>query len=110
MIDNNLDGSSLHNLSKLGELQSLSLGGNKINSYDDLKPLLKLSKLFQLDLINCDICEHPDYRQKLFEMFPNLGVSYLIIFFFFFFFLIQIQYFYFFLIKSDSRQQRQRWK
>jgi hypothetical protein len=76
LIDNSLDGSSLHNLSKLGELQSLSLGGNNIQNYDDLKPLLKLTKLFQLDLINCEICNQSDYRQKLFEMFPNLGVSY----------------------------------
>ena len=74
LIDNQLSGSALGSLSNLSELQSLSLGGNQIKTFDDLKPLKNLDKLFQLDLIDCEICEVPEYREKIFEFFPSLEV------------------------------------
>jgi acidic leucine-rich nuclear phosphoprotein 32 family protein A/C/D len=39
-----------------------------------LVPLTKLDKLIQLDLSECPIAEKPDYRKKVFEMFPSLNI------------------------------------
>ena len=93
LIDNKLSGKELIILSKFNNLQSLSLGGNNINSIDDINPLTKLTNLFQLDLINCKISELKDYSTKLFQIIPSLGVIKIIIFYkgFFFFFQLDIR-------------------
>jgi Leucine-rich repeat (LRR) protein len=39
LIDNKLHGKTLHSLTNLQNLQSLSLGGNLINNYTDIEPL-----------------------------------------------------------------------
>jgi len=75
LMDNRIVPSSL---SSLGEscpnLQSLSLGGNPIKEYEDLKHIQTLTRLYQFDLIKCDICNKPDYRDRIFEMFPSLQI------------------------------------
>jgi len=75
LMDNKIVPSSLGSLGKsCPNLQSLSLGGNPIKEYDDLKHIQNLTQLYQLDLIKCDICNKPDYRAKIFEMFPSLQI------------------------------------
>mmetsp|Transcript_43826 Transcript_43826/g.50695 ORF Transcript_43826/g.50695 Transcript_43826/m.50695 type:complete len:210 (+) Transcript_43826:62-691(+) len=74
VTDNKIPGSSLSHLAQSTELQSLSLGGNPINSIDDLKPLTTLTKIVQLDLFGCPVSEQDDYREKVFALFPNLQI------------------------------------
>ena len=74
-MDNKIDPASFSALVKSSPLlQSISLGGNPIKDFDDLKPLKDLKELFQLDLIKCPICEKADYRTKIFDAFPSLKV------------------------------------
>jgi len=75
LMDNKIVPSSLGSLGKsCPNLQSLSLGGNPIKEYEELKNIQNLTQLYQLDLIKCDICNKPDYRAKIFEMFPSLQI------------------------------------
>lgn len=52
----------------------MSLGGNPIESYEDLEPLVELQNLVQLDLFGCPISEKSDYREKIFSMFKGLKI------------------------------------
>jgi len=74
LTDNKINGGQLANLSHLTELQSLSLGGNPIATFDDLSALIKLNKLIQLDLFGCPVSEDGKYREKVFIMFPSLQI------------------------------------
>ena len=74
LTDNKINADALSSLAPITELQSLSLGGNPIKNFDDLKGLSKLTKLIQLDLFGCPLSEDPKYRDKVFAMFPNLQV------------------------------------
>lgn len=62
---------------QLKQLQSLSLGGNNFNSYEEIKPLASLDNLIDLDLFGCKICEDKNYREKIYDIFPNLIVFFL---------------------------------
>lgn len=72
LSDNKLTGG----LEKLAEscprLYHVNLCANKISSIDALVPLKKLEELAALDLFDCAVTELPDYRQKVFEMLPQL--------------------------------------
>ena len=74
LSDNKLTGG----LEKLAEscprLYHVNLCANKISSIDALVPLKKLEELAALDLFDCAVTELPDYRQKVFEMLPQLKV------------------------------------
>jgi len=75
LMDNKIAPGTFAHLGKsCPNLQSLSLGGNPIKEFDDLKQIQNLSQLYQLDLIKCDICNKADYRVKVFEMFPSLQI------------------------------------
>jgi len=75
LMDNKINPASLVNLGKsCPSLQSLSLGGNPIKEYEDLKHIQNLTQLYQLDLIKCEICNKSDYRTKVFEMFTSLQI------------------------------------
>lgn len=73
-MENSFPSSDLIYLNKLSNLQSLSLSGNKISCFDDIKLLDNLTNLIQLDLNNCKISEKNHYRKKIFQIFPNLQV------------------------------------
>ena len=72
LCDNKLDGSSLQYLLHLQNLQSLSLGGNKIKTYEDLEYLKKMDNLIDLELLGCEICELDGFKEKIFEIYPRL--------------------------------------
>jgi len=74
LTDNKINAAALSNLSQLTELQSLSLGGNPISSFEDLQAFTKLSKLIQLDLFGCPMSEDPKYRERIFSLFPSLQI------------------------------------
>ncbi|KAI1701796.1 leucine-rich repeat domain-containing protein [Ditylenchus destructor] len=72
LSDNKLTGE----LDKLVEccprLYHVNLCANKIKDIETLAPLKKLEELAALDLFDCAVTEAPDYRQKLFELIPQL--------------------------------------
>lgn len=74
-MDNDLEASELANLSKLSELESISLGGNKISSFSDVKTLAPLKKLVQIDMKTCKFAENENYRALIFGLFPSLQVK-----------------------------------
>lgn len=74
IIDNKLTAACVPNLLQLKKLQSLSLGGNQFNTYEEIKPLTGLDGLIDLDLFGCKICDDSKYRQKIYELFPKLMV------------------------------------
>lgn len=72
LSDNKLE----DNLDVLAEacpaLTHINLSGNKIGKVDVLKPLAGLKHLTHLDLFNCPVTEGEDYREKVFDLLPNL--------------------------------------
>ncbi|CAG9311816.1 unnamed protein product [Blepharisma stoltei] len=73
LAENNIK-NGLENLTQLTELIQLSLAGNQILSFEDLKPLAKLPKLLCLELFGCPIAEVEDYSKSIFELMPGLQV------------------------------------
>lgn len=73
-MDNKLGDEALKVISSMKKLQALSLCGNEITGIDKLEPL-KTLELIQLDLEgNEKLTNDPDYRSKVFAMFPNLDI------------------------------------
>lgn len=72
LSDNKLTGE----LEKLVEccprLYHVNLCANKIKDIETLSPLKKLEELSALDLFDCAVTEVADYRQKVFELIPQL--------------------------------------
>lgn len=60
-------------LSNLSVLEELHLGGNQITSFEQLKPLAKLSNLRILDLTDCPVVEKDSTLQaEIFKLIPTL--------------------------------------
>ena len=84
--DNKLHGQELKQLTKYTNLYTLKFANNLIKGYEDLEPLVlflsliilflqkSLKNLSNLDLTGNPIAQKPDYKDKLFEMFPKLEV------------------------------------
>lgn len=73
-MDNKLGDDAIKIIAGMKKLQALSLCGNDITSIEKLAPLKSL-ELIQLDLEgNEKLTEDQDYRNKVFEMFPNLDI------------------------------------
>lgn len=53
-------------------LACLNLSGNRIKDLEEIRPLAGLPKLEVLDLFNNDITSVETYREKMFEILPNL--------------------------------------
>jgi len=74
LIENEFEGQDLVHLGHLGELQSLSLGCNKIGEFCELDALKNLENLIQLDLSDCPLSQKEDYRKTMFTLFPTLKI------------------------------------
>ena len=86
---------NLDQLSHCPSLKHLSLVGNRIASFDDIKPLVRihleclvvrllltdlspslqgdLSQLSSLDLLDCPITQQEGYREQVFNLLPSLS-------------------------------------
>ncbi|XP_045183925.1 acidic leucine-rich nuclear phosphoprotein 32 family member B-like [Mercenaria mercenaria] len=71
-LSDNRVSSGLNNLTGCVNLTHLSLSGNKIKDFEPLEPLKDLANLKSLDLFNCEVTNADDYREKVFELLPNL--------------------------------------
>ena len=70
--NNHLNGDDLKNLVSLfPNLYKIKLEKNKIESLENFKEFSK-SKLKKINLLDNPVCQNEDYKQKLFEMIPNL--------------------------------------
>jgi Leucine-rich repeat (LRR) protein len=74
LMNNKFPARELSHISGLASLQSLSLGSNTIDRYEDLEPLKKFKDLVQLDLSDSPLAEKSDYRLKVFQFFPQLQI------------------------------------
>ncbi|KAK7096033.1 acidic leucine-rich nuclear phosphoprotein 32 family member B-like isoform X2 [Littorina saxatilis] len=72
LSDNRISG-GLQALTGCPKLTHLSLSGNKIKDIDALKPLKDLPNLKSLDLFNCEVTNLEEYREKVFEMLPQIS-------------------------------------
>ena len=71
LSDNRIAG-GLESLADLDSLVELSLGGNKVASVDELKPITGL-RIQTLDLAGCPCADDSEeYRQSMFDMFVSL--------------------------------------
>lgn len=71
-LSDNRISSGLNNLTGCVNLTHLSLSGNKIKDFEPLESLKDLANLKSLDLFNCEVTNAEDYREKVFELLPNL--------------------------------------
>lgn len=74
LMNNNFKGNELHHLSHLKKIESISLSENEICTFDELSALGGLSQLVQLDLSSTPLAKDPEYRSRIFKMFPNLKI------------------------------------
>lgn len=72
LSDNRISGGLNILSSNCPKLNSLHLGGNKIDNIDILEPLKELSDLVHLELTNCEVASLENYREKIFKLLPNL--------------------------------------
>lgn len=72
LSDNRITG-CLQSLTGCAKLTHLSLSGNKIKDIDALKPLKDLTNLKSLDLFNCEVTNLEEYREKVFDMLPQIS-------------------------------------
>jgi len=103
IIDNKLTPACLPQILQLKQLQSLSLGGNQFNTFDEIKPLAALDNLIDLDLFGCKICEDSKYRPKIYEIFPNLMVLLLFLKFIIFLFILFLIRYWIIVIKKEKK-------
>lgn len=71
-LSDNRVSSGLNNLAGCANLTHLSLSGNKIKDLEPLESLKDLPNLKSLDLFNCEVTNAEEYREKVFELLPNL--------------------------------------
>jgi Leucine-rich repeat (LRR) protein len=71
LSDNRING-GLENLLACPSLTHLNLSGNKIKDLDALAPLAKLKSLKNVDLFNCEVTKLDNYRNKIFNLLPDL--------------------------------------
>lgn len=73
--ENKLGGDELKYLKKYAStIVVLKLASNKFTQLDQLKSLTELKELKNLDLMNNEVTDLPDYKTKVWEMLPNLEV------------------------------------
>jgi len=71
-LSDNKIATGLSHLAGCPNITHLSLSGNKIKDFDVLSPLKDLSHLKSLDLFNCEVTNHAEYREKVFGILSQL--------------------------------------
>ena len=74
MTDNKLSGAELKNLVKYKNLATIKFAANNVKEVSELSVLKELTNLRNLDLGGNPVAETEGYREKVFEMFPELVV------------------------------------
>ena len=72
LSDNHINGQEIKNLLIYPRLSKIKLCNNIIKEVSELESLKKLSDLVSLDLSECPITKIDNYRQKVFELLPDL--------------------------------------
>jgi Leucine-rich repeat (LRR) protein len=75
--ENHLKGTELKHLTGIEELSTLKLANNQISTFEEVEQLKTLTNLVNIDLQENPVQKLADYKTKMFEMFPELAVSYL---------------------------------
>lgn len=71
-LSDNKIATGLTHLAGCPNITHLSLSGNKIKDFDVLSPLKDLHHLKSLDLFNCEVTNHAEYREKVFGILSQL--------------------------------------
>ncbi|XP_038076268.1 acidic leucine-rich nuclear phosphoprotein 32 family member D-like, partial [Patiria miniata] len=71
-LSENRISSGLGVLANCPKLTHLTLSNNKIKDLDALEPLKKLENIQAIDLYHCDVTNIESYREKVFELLPQL--------------------------------------
>jgi len=73
LSENQIKGGFEH-FPRFEELMEITLAGNLIESPEALRPLTRQPSLVSLDLFGCPVNDVESYREKVFEMFPDLNI------------------------------------
>ena len=74
VTDNKLAGGELKNLVKFQNLRTIKFGANNVKDLSELAVLKELKTLKNLDFGDNPVTQVEGYREKVFEMFPDLDV------------------------------------
>lgn len=74
LTDNHMSGNELKHLLKYPELKTIKFGANNLKDYSELEVLAGLKHLVNLDLDMNPIHDKEGYKEKVFEMLPQLQV------------------------------------
>jgi len=72
LSDNKFGGAELKNLPAYENLREIRLANTNIASFDDIKFLSKFKSLLLLELEECPISKQVNFREKIFEILPDL--------------------------------------
>ena len=72
LSDNNFGGKELKNLPNYENLSQLKLANTKITSFEDINDLKRFKNLNFLELEESPISKLENYRNKIFEILPEL--------------------------------------
>ncbi len=72
LCDNKITGSEFKNLPEYESIREIRLANNKIDSIEDIKVLTRFKNLEILELEECPITKYPKYRERIFEILPDL--------------------------------------
>lgn len=74
LMGNKFDPKEIAKLQSYQKLDCVSIGDNQINVVGDVAPLAEIESIVQLDFCETKFSESEDYREKVFELFPNLKI------------------------------------
>lgn len=72
LSDNKISGNELKHLPIYENLRELRLANTRIESFDDIKNLAKFKNLYFLELEESPLSKFQNYREKIFEILPNI--------------------------------------
>lgn len=72
MTDNRLAGAELKNLLKYPNLKVIKFANNQVKEISEVEVLKPLGQLMSIDLSENPVSQVEGYKQKMFEMFPDL--------------------------------------